>query len=395
MRFLLIETNKESELNVDVRMPYILGILKEDRHATFYIRTDDFDHIRDEIGRFDMDYIITSEMALPNSRDGTRYILSSDFQRFYSALSKRRLDLFQYTPIFHCDIERLGHSRRYIPHLVLSNPCNYRRKIPTNPLYKGIRIPRGVRNSGCSFCKDLHSNRTWNIQSRDILRRQLSSARDYLAEQGLKSLRIIGETYISKLDQVIEDFEALRIKDVDIVITMRPELIIQRYGHFVEALSLAQKSNLRIVFCSIGIESFYPNDLLLYNRCLNTERILESVYLVYNLKKRFEETLIIDRYNLFNFILFNPYTSVDSIEFNLRTMKFIGIENIHRGIFLNRLQIDRNTPIHYKIGKDGLLTGDCTWRFMDKRIEKYYSRIQNIKEGWFAIDSLYRHLEAV
>jgi hypothetical protein len=227
------------------------------------------------------------------------------------------------------------------------------------------------------------------------LKRQISSAIAYLRRHKGNSFRIIGERHISRLEYIIEVLTDLGVKHIEIIITLRPELLIEEYRHFIKGITLAEKGDIRIVVCSIGIESFYSNDLLLYNRFLNAEGLLKSISLLYDLKRRFKETLITDRYNLFNFILFNPYTSPESIEYNLRVMKFTGMESIPQDLFLNKLIIDKYTPVYYKIKKDGLLSGDSEWRFMDRRIEHFYKRVRRLKQGSLEIDTLYRELREV
>jgi len=395
MKFLLLETITASNLNVDIRIPYISGLLRGDKHQLLHIRTTDLNLVISEMERFNPDYIIADEKTINHLNGSKNYIPSGNFQEFYSAFSKRQTNIFVATPVFECDIERLNFPVEYIPHLVLSNPCNYTRSIMRNPLYRGLNIPRWVKRNGCTFCRDIHSNQKWGTEDRKDLKRQISSAIAYLRRHKGNSFRIIGERHISRLEYIIEVLTDLGVKHIEIIITLRPELLIEEYRHFIKGITLAEKGDIRIVICSIGIESFYSNDLLLYNRFLNAEGLLKSISLLYDLKRRFKETLITDRYNLFNFILFNPYTSPESIEYNLRVMKFTGMESIPQDLFLNKLIIDKYTPVYYKIKKDGLLSRDSEWRFMDRRIDHFYKRVRRLKQGSLEIDTLYRELGEV
>lgn len=393
MKILLVEQVQGSELNVDINLPYIKGFLDSKKIDSIYLRYINFEEIIGILNEFKPDIIITNDNGIHSVlKFKSKKFNSVSFIDFISSYLKTTVNIFQFLPVFDCYNRSHLEESRYIPHLVFSNVCNYTKKVFLNPIYKGIKLPDNIKLSGCSFCSDVHSNIKWEIKEKKNIIDSLLVAVDYAKRSKHKSIRILGEAFTSRPDKIFFLLKKYKISDINIIITLRPELLGENINYFIKALKIASESKNKLILCSIGIESFYDYDLMLYNRCLSGKDILKIIYLLYKLKDMFKENLLLDRYELFNFILFHPYTAKESLEYNLRIMNAIGIERISKSNFLNALRINDNTAIKYLIKKDGLLIDDIEWKFKDKSVELFYNDLKKINSDFFDMKDLFKYL---
>ncbi len=375
MRVLLAEhTEKKENLDVDVRMPYIRGFLLRNNIESLYIRHNDIRIFEKTVRDFIPDLMVTNKDKYSRlSPDKT--ILSRYFQTFYQKRFGKKADIFRMIPVFDADIREEENESGYIPHLVLSNSCNYSRSIRDNVLYKNLITAEKIKMRGCTFCTDSDSDVRWEIRDNTHLRNIFVSTLNYLQKRENREVRIIGEKYIQRPGKIFSLLMHLGIKDLRVIMTLRPEILIDNRKDFAEALTVASETGNQMILCSVGIESFYDKDLLLFNRYLDSKGVLEAISVIYELKDVFRESLILNRYELFNFILFHPFTTTESIEYNLRMMKAVGINKISKRTFLNRLIAERNSAIYYLIKEEGLSAEKACWKFRERNIEEFHNRL--------------------
>ncbi|MCX7959275.1 MAG: hypothetical protein N3B13_09535, partial [Deltaproteobacteria bacterium] len=223
----------------------------------------------------------------------------------------------------------------------------------------------------------------WSISDNLKLRQLFVTASEYLKKNGQSAIRIIGEEYIKRPDRIFSLLEQTGLKNIEVILTLRPEIITESSSHFEDALRIASKNRNRLILCSVGIESFYDKDLILFNRCLRSKGILKSISEIYRLKEKFSESLVTDRYELFSFIIFHPYTTMESIEYNLKMMNATGISRVTKERFLNRLAAEPYSAIYHLIKKDGLLLKKSRWKFRDSRVAQFYQRLDSLNTGFF------------
>ncbi len=378
MRILLSEQiNPQDQLNIDIRMPYISGFLKEMSITALYIRYFSKHYLNKQIQKFRPDIIITNQISSVKNFNG-EIILSQCFEEYFNNRFGTKYKIFYFLPDYDAiELEPSG-KYHYIPHIVLSNSCNYSRSINENPLYKNIKLNIVAKKGGCTFCTDKDSDIRWQITDENKLVRLFSLATDYVRRRNTYSIRIVGEEFTKRPDIVFSILSQISRFDIKVIITIRPEILIENYRHFFKALKIASETNNYLILCSVGIESFYNNDLLLYNRYLDTIGVIKSISNIYKLKDRFFKPLILNRYELFNFIIFHPYTSIESIEYNIKMMITLGIKIINKQSFLNRLIIPNNSFIYHLTEKDRLITSKNHWRFKNKDVDRFYKRLSAI-----------------
>ena len=221
--------------------------------------------------------------------------------------------------------------------------CPYSSKIQTVTLpppvdlrEKGIP-PLEVRSEGCIFCDVSRDKGYHGSVERDRVMAQIAG----LPEVDGKKIpfELIDEYPIRSLGKLFEDTERQEIRLSQVNLVCRVDDINAHDSDLMEILSLARRQDTRIMFASIGFESF--SDRLLQYFCKGTTvaDIVKSVETLRRLKDKFGNHLLYRRDEGANHGFIRPTPWDDSET----------LQEIDRNIFLHRFFEDilpeHSTPL--------------------------------------------------
>lgn len=125
--------------------------------------------------------------------------------------------------------------------------------------------------------------------------------------------------------------------DVEFYFICRPNDVDQ------ELLGFLKEAGLKGV--DIGVESWVPRQLSLYNKGLNREDNFRAVEILQKL----------GLVNRFYIIPSDPYATIDELLENIAVMERLGVSKFQDAAVFNRLTIFKGSPIERKLRSDGLL----------------------------------------
>jgi hypothetical protein len=177
--------------------------------------------------------------------------------------------------------------------------CPYSSKIQTITLPPPIQLrERGIpemelRSEGCIFC-DVSRDKGYHGSLE--IDRVLSQIEGLPEVEGKKiTFELIDEYPIRSLGKLLEEIEKYEIKISQINLVCRVD-DINAHGHDLGAiLSLAQKLDLKIMFASIGFESFCDRLLQYFCKGITLSEIVTCVELLRHLKDRFGQHFLYRR----------------------------------------------------------------------------------------------------
>jgi hypothetical protein len=207
---------------------------------------------------------------------------------------------------------------------------------PTDLREKGIPELE-IRSEGCIFCDVSRDKGYHGAVGRDRLVTQIAGLPDV---DGRKiPFELIDEYPIRSLGKLIEDTERHEIKLSQINLVCRVDDINAHASDLVEILSLARNQDIRIMFSSIGFESFCDRLLQYFCKGMTVEDIVKCVETLRRLKDRYDGTFLYRRDEGANHGFIRPTPWDDS-----ETM-----QEMDRNIFLHRFFEDilpeHSTPL--------------------------------------------------
>ncbi len=221
--------------------------------------------------------------------------------------------------------------------------CPYSGKIQTVTLPPPVDLrERGipdleVRSQGCIFC-DVSRDKGYH-GSVEINRVIAQIARLPEADGRKIPFELIDEYPIRILGRLLEDTERQKIRLSQINLVCRVDDINAHASYLPEVLSLAQRQNTKIMFASIGFESFSDRLLQYFCKGITLADIVRSVETLRRLKDRFVNHLLYRRDEGANHGFIRP-TPWDDDE---------TLREIDRNIFLHRFFEDvlpeHSTPL--------------------------------------------------
>jgi hypothetical protein len=207
---------------------------------------------------------------------------------------------------------------------------------PTSLREKGI--PKiEVWSEGCIFCDVSRDKGYHGSVDRDTLITQLKGLPEV---DGRKiPFELVDEYPIRSLGKLIEEAERYRIKLSQINLVCRVDDINNHASHLVEILSLARSHDIKVMFSSIGFESFSDRLLQYFCKGLTVDDIVQCVETLRRLKERYGRSFLYRRDEGANHGFIRPTPWDDS-----ETM-----QEIDRNIFLHRFFEDilpeHSTPL--------------------------------------------------
>jgi hypothetical protein len=207
---------------------------------------------------------------------------------------------------------------------------------PTNLREKGIPELE-VRSEGCIFCDVSRDKGFHGAVDRDRLMTQITGLPE--VDGGKIPFELIDEYPIRSLGKLLEDAQLHEIKLSQINLVCRVDDINAHASDLVEILSLARNQDIRIMFSSIGFESFCDRLLHYFCKGITVEDIVKCVETLRRLKDRYGGTFLYRRDEGANHGFIRPTPWDDS-----ETM-----QEMDRNIFLFRLFEDilpeHSTPL--------------------------------------------------
>jgi len=207
---------------------------------------------------------------------------------------------------------------------------------PTHLREKGIPELE-VRSEGCIFCDVSRDKGYHGAVDPDRLMTQMIGLPEV---DGRKiPFELIDEYPIRSLGKMIENAERHEIKLSQINLVCRVDDINAQASDLLEILSLARSQDIRIMFSSIGFESFSDRLLQYFCKGITVEEIVECVETLRRLKNRYGSTFLYRRDEGANHGFIRPTPWDDS-----ETM-----QEMDRNIFLHRFFEDilpeHSTPL--------------------------------------------------
>jgi hypothetical protein len=207
---------------------------------------------------------------------------------------------------------------------------------PTSLREKGIPELE-VRSEGCIFCDVSRDKGYHGAVDRDRLMAQIKGLPEV---DGRKiPFELIDEYPIRSLEKLFEDAQRHEIKLSQINLVCRVDDINAHASDLVEILPLARNQDIRIMFSSIGFESFSDRLLQYFCKGIAVEDIVKCVETLRRLKDRYGSTFLYRRDEGANHGFIRPTPWDDS-----ETM-----QEMDRNIFLHRFFEDilpeHSTPL--------------------------------------------------
>ncbi len=194
-----------------------------------------------------------------------------------------------------------------------------------------------VRSEGCIFCDVSQDKGYHGAVDRNSLMTQIAGLPEV---DGRKiPFELIDEYPLRSLGKLLEDSERHEIKLSQINLVCRVDDINAHASDLTEILSLARSQGIKIMFSSIGFESFCNRLLQYFCKGITVEDIMKCVETLRRLKDRYGSTFLYRRDEGANHSFIRPTPWDDS-----ETM-----QEMDRNIFLHRLFEDilpeHSTPL--------------------------------------------------
>jgi hypothetical protein len=163
---------------------------------------------------------------------------------------------------------------------------------PTGLREKGVPEIE-VRSEGCIFCDVSRDKGFHGALDRDRVVAQMKGLPEI---DGIKiPFELIDEYPIRSLARLMEDAQRHEVKLSQINLVCRVDDINTHASDLVEILSLARNQDIKIMFSSIGFESFCDRLLQYFSKGITVEDIVKCVETLRRLKDRYGSTLLYRR----------------------------------------------------------------------------------------------------
>ncbi|OPY73805.1 MAG: hypothetical protein A4E63_00915 [Syntrophorhabdus sp. PtaU1.Bin050] len=194
--------------------------------------------------------------------------------------------------VFLDKIERLTVKVAQVFNVIGCPYAKKRRVLPLDP--PGFLGERGFSSNietwGCTFCDVARDKGFHGYVGDAALRAQIRSLPE---EDGKKIIfEMIDELPLGSLCRILKDVdeEGIRLSRVDLV--CRVNDINSHEGLLHDVLSFAESKGIRIMFSSIGFESFSDKILRNFNKGITTADIVKCVTILRRMKEKFKDTLL-------------------------------------------------------------------------------------------------------
>lgn len=206
------------------------------------------------------------------------------------------------------------------------------------------------KRHGCSFCIFQYQEYT-SFQIAKTIDLLLKQAIYLYKTHNVTTFQIQTENPIPFLHDLIIILLENKIPLEKLSIRTRPDSLLLHKNKLFECLELVESKNLCLSIEQIGFESFYNNDLKIFNKNIDPERNLEAVKMLSDIKKKYGNHVMTDVGH--GIILFHPWTTLESLKENLNIIA--KYRDVFPHLFLGFLILySEFLPIFPKIMKENL-----------------------------------------
>jgi hypothetical protein len=241
--------------------------------------------------------------------------------------------------------------------LTMSEACSYKATIDSNPFFAELADdPSFAGHRGCAYCFNGHrmpAEAPPGAPVRDKADRLLDELRSRRAMlPGLKTVWMpFAEAFY---DGLLEAFDRSTGDPVWHGLTMsmqcRPDVIVSRRADIELLARKAERAQTVIKIAVVGYENFSPAELQRMNRGVTPADLASAAAILGSWARDPIPGLDVKGY-IPSFILFNPWTTLEDLELNLREIQRHGLASAN----IERMRIGSATPL-YEMARRAKLT---------------------------------------
>ena len=221
-----------------------------------------------------------------------------------------------------------------------------------------------IETSGCTFCdvardKGFHGHVPYEAVTNQIKALPESDGRKVAFE-------LIDEYPLVYLSRLLHDVEAERVRLSQINLVCRVDDITAHEKVLHEIIGAASRGDVKIMFSSIGFESFSDKILRNFNKGITVDAIVKCVNILREMKRRFGATVVYrrDEGAIHGFIHPTPWDNTGTIEEMNRNIMIYGFFEdilpehsvpliIHHGSYLGDWMRDIEARTDIRFNRDG------------------------------------------
>lgn len=186
-----------------------------------------------------------------------------------------------------------------LPQVLQAIGCQYANRqgtvaLPPPSALEGRVEETSLVSRGCVFCDVARDKGFHGLVDDKVLAAQLHSLPNYDTERKV-AFELIDEYPIRTLTHLFDLAEAEAVHLTQVNLVCRVDDINTHSNELEEALKAAEAKQIRIMFTSIGFESFSEKILAYFNKGVTVQDNLEAVKLLRDLKYRHKRTLLYRR----------------------------------------------------------------------------------------------------
>lgn len=226
----------------------------------------------------------------------------------------------------------------------------------------------------CSFCSANKYSMTLGIpkyyirENDEIIQEMIYIQRTF----NIKKFNFVDDLFLlpgynglSKLEDLVNKIEKINLEIESMKICTRIDTLCNP-----EIIKLLRKLNVKQIY--LGIESFWQDDLNIFNKAILSQKMEETLELL--LEYGYSADVGSDYRIMPGCIIFTPWATIESLKYNLSLMEKY---NFPVKRFLRKLIVYKNTDIYDILLKQKLINEDGKY-VMNRQVEKIYNNCKQI-----------------
>lgn len=247
--------------------------------------------------------------------------------------------------------------------LTIGDACSYQATIEANPFFAELAgDPRFARHKGCAYCFNGTTKEPSPVPGAPVRDRpdrlldELRSRRAMLP--GLKTVWMpFAEVFYDALSEAFDRSVGDPVwQGLTMSMQCRPDVIVKRRADIEQLARKADRAKTVIKIAVVGYENFSPSELQRLNRGVTPDDLASAAAILGTWGHDLVPGLDVRGY-IPSFILFNPWTSLDDLELNLREIERHGLSSAN----IERMRIGSATPL-YEMARRAKLTASAPVR---------------------------------
>ncbi len=280
--------------------------------------------------------------------------------------------------------------------LSIGDACSYQAPIEANPFFAELADdPRFAGHKGCAYCFNGHQRSVAPPEAapRDRSDRLLDELRMRRALlPGLKTVWMpFAEVFYDALTEAFDRSVGDPVwRGLTMSMQCRPDVIVKRRADIERLGRKAEQAGTTIKIAVVGFENFSPAELQRLNRGVTPEDLAGAAAILGGWSRDPSPGLEVRGY-VPSFILFNPWTTLEDLELNLREIRRHGLSAAN----IERMRLGSATPL-YEMARRASLTATSPVRlavhpngyFAETAYSFRDARVAAASEGFDALKSL-------